>query len=695
MLQCCGGRETLVLLTNPKRLWPLVAVIWLFSLVAIGLGLRVNNGPEIWLPSGDTEVEYYERFKRHFGSDSYIGLVVSKDKALTLSQQLADLTHIKNLNHPVDSDGSMKDDPLSRQLVGSDGRDVVLQMQLQDNLNPNQVLELLDAVEIIAEGAPLVGTEVITKALNKGSERSFGGLFPVVALVLSGVVYGALRSWRMVLATLFAALTAIAMALGGMGLTGRELNLLVVLMPAILVVLTVAASLHLCYKAQVLSENMPQNDQNQRTGLWLAAVSQTAKPCFLATMTTALGFASLGISEVGPVSDLGIFTAIGSIFVYAAVFTMVPAIVSRRDIPQARQGEAFLGSSYLALISRLRLLILISGIVIVSLASAGLSKLRIESNIMEFFPGSHPLPHAYRDFENAFFGLTSFEVVLDGPLSKLTQPQNYQALDSLADLALTEGLITSAFSPWLSDEERMPEQTAAVVGALLLDIPDDSKSYLWRGGNSAAVRVTFRAPTTSSNAAFESVRRLRQIVEDLNLPKGVSIRISGAAPLLVRGQVLLLDTQVSSFLIALALITLVISLAYRSVRLTVLSLVCNVTPVCCTLGLMGWLQVPLNAGTVTVAGIALGLIVDDTIHIIHGISQNDGKDSRERLLVTLQTAGRPVLITSLALTLGFGLFAVAGFQPTRYFGILTATTALFAVIADLVLLPAIILDSRN
>ena len=106
---------------------------------------------------------------------------------------------------------------------------------------------------------------------------------------------------------------------------------------------------------------------------------------------------------------------------------------------------------------------------------------------------------------------------------------------------------------------------------------------------------------------------------------------------------------------------------------------------------MGWFGVPLNAGTVTVAGIALGLIVDDTIHVIHSFAEARDQPPLEAIVSTLHGSGKPILITSVAVALGFGLFGFAAFQPTRYFGLLTALTSLLALFADLVILPALLL----
>ena len=689
-------------LNRPGLVATLTVTLVLMMITISALRLTVDNSPTIWLPEGDSEVAYYEQFKSRFGNDSVLG-VVSEATDLknpeklrdlrSLAAQLEALPGVSKLRTPIDEKGGLKTDEMSETLISKDSRRIVTLLTLVDGLKPNEVLSLLDQLEETSQAFgdfSLVGTEIVTRDLNKGSEQSFGGLFPLVALALSAVVYWSLGSARMVLAILAAATVSAIVSVGTMACFGASMNLLVVLMPAVLVVLTVAASIHLCSRCRDLAENLPQESQTERNILWSKVITDTWKPCSLATLTTSLGFASLTVSEVGPVSDLGFFTALGSIWVLLWVFVLVPLIVSRRAITPRVKTQNLRLERYVSWLGRHRIKILVSGLGLFLAAASGISHLRVESNIMEFFSKEHPLPQAYRDYEANFFGLTSFEVVIEGPLSKIVDLQTLQALDELESDALASKIIDEAHSPWLSNKERSPQTTSMTLKGLFQDIPQEARDYMWRAGGMASIRATFTAPTGSSNQAFESVEKLRHKIRTLQIPRGVWIRISGAAPLLVRGQVLLLNTQIRSFALALTLITLVIILGYRSLRLSILSLVCNVLPIAGTLGMMGWFSVPLNAGTVTVAGIALGLIVDDTIHLIHGFSKANGQDAKVRAMETLRLAGRPVLITSVAVAIGFGLFSLTSFQPTKFFGILTALTSLFAVVADLVLLPALL-----
>jgi predicted RND superfamily exporter protein len=167
--------------------------------------------------------------------------------------------------------------------------------------------------------------------------------------------------------------------------------------------------------------------------------------------------------------------------------------------------------------------------------------------------------------------------------------------------------------------------------------------------------------------------------------------------LLIEGQVLLLKTQIWSFASAFAAIALVILLAFRSLPLALLALPPNIVPVAVTLGLMGYANIPLNTATVTVAGIALGLLVDDTIHILYRwlVQRRLGKDSPEALTKALHQIGNPAVMTSMSFAVGFGMFAFAPFRPTTYFGMLIAITAFTGMLCDVVVFPALLLRVRR
>ena len=520
----------------------------------------------------------------------------------------------------------------------------------------------------------------------------------------------------MVLAIALSAAAASLVALGGLGAAGRSLNLLLAVVPATLVVVATAYALHLLTRFQQLHPTEDQlsacaqrtrEGQAARAKLWAQAMSHTFRPSLLTALTTAVGFGSLGFSRIPPVRDMGIFTALGVLASFWLTFTLLPALLVRSPavLPRVsgQAGWSFERSAkYVGLLQQHRWAVSLLGVALMVAAGWGVTQLEVESNVLHFFPEDHDLPASYRAIESDFFGLTSLDLWVEGDREAVLSGRTVAALQRFFSLAADEELAQGG--PLLPVQwggaELAPEDRAQHLRNGLLQNSSGSaegaQKYLWMSGDQLGLRATLTYRTTSSQAAFGLVERLRSHLAQADLPEELKARISGSTPLLVRGQVLLLDTQLRSFLLALMIVTGVLWGAFRSLALVLVSLLPNVLPIAITLGAMGYAGIPLDSATVTVAGIALGLVIDDTIHLLHAYSVARRERAPHGAVVeALAQVGRPVLTTSLALSLGFGAFVATSFRPTHDFGLLIAWTGLGALVCDLVLLPAVLLLARK
>ncbi|MFN7543388.1 MAG: MMPL family transporter, partial [Acidobacteriota bacterium] len=223
------------------------------------------------------------------------------------------------------------------------------------------------------------------------------------------------------------------------------------------------------------------------------------------------------------------------------------------------------------------------------------------------------------------------------------------------------------------------------------DLPPALHAFVRLEGNQITLRTTLLTTTASTNEVYELIERLRRRLAAAPVSPGLTSSITGATPLLIEGQFLLLQTQIQSFATALVIVALAILIAFRSFRAATVILIPNLIPIASTLGIMGFAGIPLNTATVTVAGIALGLIVDDSIHYYHHFHNTLALvPPAEANYQTLLQLARPIAITSLAVSCGFALFGLSPFLPTAYFGILLALTAASALVCVLLLLPALL-----
>jgi predicted RND superfamily exporter protein len=681
--------------------------------------IRFDNTPDTWLPTVGEDLADYERFRERFGDDSLIvafgaaakpGEPAWRQALGELGGTLRGIPGVRAVDVPFQETGGAPPTPLAQRLERGDGRPFGLAMFPEEGLDAAERSRLVARIEEALEAAPgvlgelrLAGADVITHDLDVGSQRSLGGLAPLVFALMCAVFFQATRSARAVGAMLAAVIAGCVWTLGLVGAAGRTLNLIVAVMPAIIAVVTCAQATHLLSRFQSLETwDGDASDRAQRVAWWRQAIEACWRPCLLSAVTTAAGFAALAVSEIPPVRDLGLFTAAGVLFSFVLTFSVVPALLvaSPRVQPRARPARWWTPERAGALAARLRRhapAITAAGLAAVLLCAAGIGRLTLESHILEFFPPDHRIPVNYRAVEESLLALTPVELVLEGEREALLDPATVDAFDAwIAQVRAAEPLLEQVLSPLGDEASTAPAavRAAGLRAAIPADgqpLPQALERYVAVEGERVVLRTTLAARTSSSNACNALVQRLRAALDGA-FPEALDAHITGGATLLIHGQVLLLDTQVRSFAVAFALITGVIALVFRSGPLLAISLLPNLMPIVLTLGLMGLLGVPLDTATVTVAGIALGLIVDDTIHFLHeyGHARRRGAGAGEAVSRTLFIVGRPVLVTSVAVAVGFGAFAFSEFRPTLYFGLLIAWTSLAAVVCDLLVLPALL-----
>ena len=197
---------------------------------------------------------------------------------------------------------------------------------------------------------------------------------------------------------------------------------------------------------------------------------------------------------------------------------------------------------------------------------------------------------------------------------------------------------------------------------------------------------------TVSSAEMERFIKQVKAYIDTQFP-GSSVRATGISVLVTNSINAIVKGQVQSLGLALAVICVIMSLLFRSLRLGLLSMVPNVIPILMTLGLMGWVGIDINTATAVISCVAIGIAVDDTIHYLTRFRKEYGADPDEVTATSqsLTSTGRALFFTSFVLTFGFMVLVFSNFRPLIYFGVLTGVTMVSALIGDLILLPVLLM----
>ena len=715
-----------------RRPWFCTSILLLLSLVfAWALPrISVDSSPASWLPSELEGLAEYERFGDFFGDDTLI-FVIFEETAFELDdyraswnlflQEVGAFPEIESVVAPFQDEegsgvgsGGLGFDPLRRILLheekGIAGAALSVSGEIADEDRGALIRKLEEFLGVQEELGPirLAGSDVITQDLDEGSKSTLGKLSPLVFATMAFFLWMATRQWRIVLCGFVIVGCVGLWSIGLLVHAGQSLNLVVAVIPAILAIISIAQMMHLVSRFQCLPIEegdvaAQKSSLSVRREWWGQAIAETWQPCLLSVLTTVAGFLALAFSEIPPTRNLGLFSAFGVLMAFVLIFFWMPTMLALSSRVHPRPHTSLFWTRRVAegfnfRLRQQKVWIVLMALIFAALSVMGLLKIKPESYVLSFFPEEHRVPMNFHFTEQNLTGLTPFEVVIEGSGEEVLRSETLESLRAVVnEVHEKEPLLSNVVSPFLVSKERggelhLVENVELLLGSLRehSEVPEELRAYLWNDGERVLLRTTLLTTTGSSDACHAFVNRVEPLLDE-KFSRALQTRVTGAATLLVHGQVLLLETQIQSFLLALVVVTLIIACTFRSLKQVFASLLANVLPILFTLGVMGWAEIPLNTATVTVAGIALGLVVDDTIHLLHhyGALRRKGCERIVSMSDTLYFVGKPVFITSLSVALGFVFFAFSPFRPTLFFGLLIALTAMAAMICDLLVLPVV------
>jgi len=534
--------------------------------------------------------------------------------------------------------------------------------------------------------------------------RNFLWLTPLLIVVLLFLTF---RTLPGVAIPMIVIVTAVIWTLGLFAASGRALGMATAMVPTLIAVICLSDVIHILSHYYEL---VPRH-RDYRDAL-VSAMEHMLGACFMTSITTAAGFASMVISPIRTIREFGLTAAAGILIAYLLAAALAPVLLS--FLPRAgrrlREGRSPQGLARLLAWAgnttrgRQRLLPVLILLLVVACA-AGISRLRVETQLSGFLPDSAPSVRALARLQEKMAGFGSLEVGVDGAAGVFREPWALAELLKLQAFLESRAEIDKVFSfaEILGEMHKtraggarlnyLPDDKGKIAEYILLlsisDQPELMRAFVSEDYASARVMARMRAVTTKQQMQLlADVEAFAAAQPDPRLQvhtTGVSKLYATQITALVRSQ--LLTLIVTSFVIALLL-----AVHLRSVRVALISMIPNLLPVLTTLGMMGLAGISLNLSTVMISCIALGIAVDDTIHFLvrYRRETRSGADIAEAMRRTVANTGRAMVFTSLVIAGGFALFILSGFGPNRHFGILMAFTMAAALVADLVLLPFLI-----
>jgi predicted RND superfamily exporter protein len=595
--------------------------------------------------------------------------------------------------------------PLVRgRLVAPDGRRAVLAVVPAAEGTTDEAIGAVRAwleahpppagVEVHLAGLQVVRSEMV-EAL-KGDQALLVGLAILGSLL---VLLLGFRSWAGVLLPLGAAGITSGIVVGAMAWLGEPINLLNNVVPPLLISVGLGDSVHLVVRFR--EELADDGDR-------LAAARRTLKAmgtaCLLTTLTTAVGFGSLIVSETEVVRRFGITAALGVLLAYAVTVTFLPAALPDfRGVTAIRARTGLLDALVRAqaeLALRRPWRVVLASLAILAVSVFVGSGVRVDSALLDHLEPGSEAAQAVALLERDLGGVRNAEVVLAGAPGRYRTAEGLREVEALERwLEAQPGVLRAAGAPtplealwvYLAGPTAAPAFAAAerveALGELgRASAPSTWAQYVSPDGARARIEVQL---------ANESERRLNDLFDRIEthlatLP--VDTVVTGEAHRSARGLDRLVQDLLPSLGLAVVIIFVLLGILFRSARVAFVSVLPNLLPLGVTLAYMALRDIPLHAGTAIVFTVSIGLVVDGTIHVLARQREEAraGRPIAEALRHGMVGSGRAVIIGAFTLLLGFAALLFASFVPIRWFAELSLVAILVALPADLLLLPALL-----
>ncbi len=607
-----------------------------------------------------------------------------------------------------------------RQLINKRYKDVLSSVR-------NIILNVTNKGEFYLAGAPLIGSDM--KVFVVQDIKVFGF---VIIIIMVLVLFIFFRTLTWIFLALICAILNVLLVAGITALIGFQLTIISSNFVALLIIFSIALSIHVIIRYQETQSAYPDNsvDENLKTTL-----SQIITPCFYMVITSAIAFFSLVVSDINPVIIFGYMMILGLFCAFLLTFTVLPSLIKLIE-PKSKhfqkdKSAAFLENILNAIVSNKALtIIILIGMFILNLV--GMSQLTVENRFIDYFKKTTDIYQGLELIDQELGGTVPLEVILEAApeIEKdLEEEEDEEFGDYLAGLEETQDDFT-ANSYWYNRSgirkinnmhnylEGLPQvgkvlslaSTEEVFrtinkGEPLEDfhlslvyskIPENIKQVLispYVSNDGGQARILARIKDSDHTLIRNDL--LNKIREDLNkgfVKNGEKVRITGISVLynnvlqsLFRSQILTLGTVFICILIMLTVL-------FRSLKLAIIGTLPNIFTALFILGLMGVFGIPLDIMTITIAAITIGIGVDYAIHYIHRYKKEYAisSDSYQAIYKSQTTVGKALYFTSVTITLGFIVLVLSNFVPSIYFGLLTSIAMLVSLFATFSIIPLLL-----
>jgi predicted RND superfamily exporter protein len=538
-------------------------------------------------------------------------------------------------------------------------------------------------------------------------------LVPLSVLVLMLTLILSMRSASGAALPLLTAGTSVVWTAGFMGYIGIPLNVLTVIVPSLIIVIGSTEDIHILSEYM---EGMTHKGIKDLAIKYMAGKVGTA--VLLTALTTFLGFLSITVNKITILKQFGIVASFG-LFVNPLITCLLAPVYLHFFGPKVKKDKTekenkpkpnyfdLLANKIINLIRTHKRLVLTGLLSLAALIGLFSAKVKVDNDMLGYFKPDSSIRQRSKILHQELAGAQTFFIrITSGLPGTFKQPEYLKQIARLQEFINSTGKFdkTLSLADYISlihkemnngDKNfyKIPDSHNLISQYLLLLHRDTISRYVTPDYSEANILVRHNLSSSHElNSILEKLKKESSKIINSHFHigfTGENILINAAADTMASGQ-----AQSLSFL--LIVIFLIMSILFVNMKAGALSLIPNLFPIAIIFGIMGIFDIPLNTGTAMVAAIAIGIAVDDTIHFMARYNEEMRRLQNQNLAmeVCLRSEIRPVLATSIALSLGFAILGFSHFVPVIYFGLLSALVMLFALLGDLFITPILLSSTQ-
>lgn len=574
-----------------------------------------------------------------------------------------------------------------------------------------------DQADLYLGGAPMIADDMVTFV------RSDLATFSIVVFAFIVIALGLIfRRKRWVILPLVCCAFAGIIVVGILGLMDWRVTVVSSNFMSLLLIISISLAVHLIVRYRELRATRHFTDHKR---LLKHSVLVMFKPCLYTALTTMVAFGSLVVSGITPIISFGWIMVIGVFAALAVVFLLFPALMSllpaEPDVVKSDTPRFSITNMLARYTDRAgnQLLWIFALVFVVS--AVGISRLQVENSFIDYFAEDTEIYKGMKLFDDKLGGTLSFDVLVNLPdepalddgfddgfeedtsdaywFTSDKMDQIKQMHEFLDDHPRTGKVLSFGAVVQLAEQLNGSEPIDSFLWALLYTmLPETLRTTVLNPFLSVEHnQARFNIRVIESDPELNRDQLIREVREGLQDNFGLTpeqVEVTGTLVLYNNVLQSLYQSQILTLGVVLAVIMVMFLMLFQSIRIAVLCIIPNIIAAALVLGMMGWLGIPLDIMTITIAAISVGIGVDNTIHYVHRFRREFHRlgNYKATMYFCHGSIARAMYFTSLTIVAGFSILVLSNFIPTIVFGLLTSIAMLVALVGALTLLPQLLIS---